>query len=232
LTLYRSLADKNPEAYTPELAMTLNNLGILYSSLSNYEEAEKALNEALTLYRSLADKNPEAYTPELAMTINNLGNLYRRLSNYEEAEKKYKEALKERMSLPDTGANIFKGLGELYEETGEDSKAADNYLQAAANYFLLTIKGVNNLHQVQFSLEKSIQLGENTTKGDAEIIQAAFNYLGNKDTKITSSPTSETGNAIKDAINGKKTEIDLKNELDKMGKFLAELIIHKKEQEP
>ena len=69
LTLRRALAKTDPGAYTPDVAMTLNNLAILYSDDNRLKAAERAYDEALTLYRALAKTNPGAYSIDLAKTL-------------------------------------------------------------------------------------------------------------------------------------------------------------------
>lgn len=92
LQLYRSLSARNPEAYTPEVAATLNNLGILLRRTHKFEQSQTYYEEALQLYRSLASRNPEAYTPAVAMTLYNLVFLYIKLEREEDAEGAYQEA--------------------------------------------------------------------------------------------------------------------------------------------
>ena len=93
LVTYRALATKNPQAYNPYLAMTLNNLANLLSNNNEIKQAQIYYQEALDIRRDLAKKNPQAYNPDLAMTLNNLAVLYYRINNQEDAEKAYKEAL-------------------------------------------------------------------------------------------------------------------------------------------
>jgi tetratricopeptide (TPR) repeat protein len=57
LKTYRQLAQKEPETYLPEVAQTLNDLGIVNSAQNRAEEARKAFAEALKIYRELAQKN-------------------------------------------------------------------------------------------------------------------------------------------------------------------------------
>src|SRR5260370_12651949 len=72
LKTYRELAQKEPETYLPEVAQTLNDLGIVDSAQNRAEEeARKAFAEALKIYRELAQKNPENYLPEGAQMLNN-----------------------------------------------------------------------------------------------------------------------------------------------------------------
>ena len=92
LDLYHKLARANPDAYLPDVAMTLNNLAILYSANNRMDDAEKAYDEALDLYRKLARANPDAYLPDVAMTLNNLANFYLSADRIQEAEKHATEA--------------------------------------------------------------------------------------------------------------------------------------------
>jgi tetratricopeptide (TPR) repeat protein len=65
LQLYRDLAARDPGAYRPNVATTLNNLGILYSDTGRLPEAEKAYTEALTIYRDLVPTNPTIYSGKI-----------------------------------------------------------------------------------------------------------------------------------------------------------------------
>src|SRR5438046_441177 len=66
LKTYRELAEKEPDTYLPEVAKTLNNLGIVDSAQNRAEEARKAFAEALKIYRELVRKKPESYLPDVA----------------------------------------------------------------------------------------------------------------------------------------------------------------------
>ena len=55
---YRRLADANPDTYLPDVAMTLNNLGILYRDRHDVAAAQAAYDEALHIYRRLAGRQP------------------------------------------------------------------------------------------------------------------------------------------------------------------------------
>ena len=60
LQIRRELAQKNPETYRPDVAETLNNLGILDRDQGRMEEARKEFAEALQIRRELALKNPRS----------------------------------------------------------------------------------------------------------------------------------------------------------------------------
>jgi tetratricopeptide (TPR) repeat protein len=55
------LAQKDPEVYLPDVAMTLNNLGILDRDQNRTTEARKAYEEALTIYEAFAKQDPEQF---------------------------------------------------------------------------------------------------------------------------------------------------------------------------
>ena len=60
---------------------------------NRFEEAGKALEEALTIRRQLARQNPEAYSPSVAETLSELGNLRRVQKLIRKGRQAYDEAL-------------------------------------------------------------------------------------------------------------------------------------------
>jgi len=86
LPRYRALAAANPAAYLPDLAGTLNNLGVLYSDTQRLADAETAFVEARDIRRELAAANPIVFLPKLANVSNNLRILYRDSGRADEAD--------------------------------------------------------------------------------------------------------------------------------------------------
>ena len=66
----------------PYVALSLNNLAVLYFELGRYSEAELLYKQALEMYRRLV--GPEH--PDVATSLNNLAALYSELGRYSEAE--------------------------------------------------------------------------------------------------------------------------------------------------
>ena len=97
---YRVLAESSPEAYTPNLAASLNNLAAFLSAVGERIEALGAAREAVELYRGLAKASPQAYTPDLAMSLNNLAAFLSAVGNTEEALELQREARKLVDDLP------------------------------------------------------------------------------------------------------------------------------------
>ena len=108
LKIYRSLAEVNPEAYLPDVAMTLNNLANLQSDLHQYDKAEENYTEASRISRDLAEVNPEAYLPVVAGTLNNLANLQIALHLYDKAEENYTEALRIYRDLAEVNPDVYR----------------------------------------------------------------------------------------------------------------------------
>ncbi|MFG1723136.1 caspase family protein, partial [Micromonospora chalcea] len=62
----RRLAETDPDAWLPDLAMSLNNLGNSLSEVGRRQEALAPTEEAVTIHRRLAQTNPDAWLPNLA----------------------------------------------------------------------------------------------------------------------------------------------------------------------
>ncbi|HKI36229.1 MAG TPA: CHAT domain-containing tetratricopeptide repeat protein [Gemmataceae bacterium] len=92
LASYRELARQRPDVYRPNVAMTLNNLGIVQRDLSDLEAARRSFAEALAIRRELARQRPDVYRPYVAGTFNNLGNVQRDLNDLEAARRSFEEA--------------------------------------------------------------------------------------------------------------------------------------------
>ena len=73
LKTYRKLAEKEPEAYLPGVAATLNDLAIIDGDKNAVGRAREEFVEALNTYRELADKQPDIYLRYVTITLNNLG---------------------------------------------------------------------------------------------------------------------------------------------------------------
>ena len=122
LEKYRKLAESAPEAYLPDVAMTLNNLGNLHRNIGKHGDAEKEYGEALEIRRKLAASTPEAYLPYVATTLNNLGNLHYDTGKHGDAEKEYGEALEIRRKLAEASPEAYlpdvaMTLNNLYDQS-------------------------------------------------------------------------------------------------------------------
>lgn len=93
LVVCRDLAAKKPDAYLPDVAITLNTLGNLLTDQNHMDEAGAAYKEALALRRTLATTNPDTYLPDVASTLSSLGNLLGDQKRTDEARAALTESL-------------------------------------------------------------------------------------------------------------------------------------------
>ena len=87
------LAADRPDAFLPDLAASLNNLGNRLSELGRREDALAVTREAVEICRRLAADRPDAFLPDLAMSLNNLGKYLSELGRHEDALAAAREAV-------------------------------------------------------------------------------------------------------------------------------------------
>ena len=138
LQIHRELAQQNPEAYLPDVATSLNNLGNLLSDTNDLKKAQDYYEEALQIHRELTQQNPEAYKPDVAASLNNLGALLRNTNDLKQAKDHYEEALQILRELakqdPEeylpNAATTLNNLGVLPSNTNDLMQAKDYYEEA------------------------------------------------------------------------------------------------------
>jgi CHAT domain-containing protein/Tfp pilus assembly protein PilF len=133
--------ERYPDGH-PDLASSLNNLGLLHLSAGEHAQAEPLYREALAMYRALYPKEryPNGHA-DLATSLNNLGALYRDTGEHARREPLYREALEMRRALypkarfpnghPDLASSL-NNLGLLHMDAGEHAKAEPLYREALA----------------------------------------------------------------------------------------------------
>ena len=135
LEICERLAKEDPAKYSEGLAMTYNNMGVLYKELNQYDKAEEYCLHALEIRERLAKGNPAKYSDDLAMTCNNMGILYRNLGQYDKVEKYYLRALEIWEYLAKENptkysgelATTYNNMGVLYKELNQYGKAEKCY---------------------------------------------------------------------------------------------------------
>jgi tetratricopeptide (TPR) repeat protein len=82
VAIFRRLSDTQPDAYLPNLAGTLNNLGIRMWTAGRLQEAVEVVEESVKLWRQLTEVEPEAHRPGLAMALVSRGNTAREAGDH------------------------------------------------------------------------------------------------------------------------------------------------------
>ena len=156
LEIYRRLADAEPAAFEPDVAMTLNNLGALLSDLGDRAGAREKYEEALEIYRRLADAEPAAFEADVAMTLNNLGNLLRDSGEPAAARERYEEALPlARGGEPTLHPSILSNLGMLLYDSGEQRRGLERAWEAVRE--IETLAADSRHAGVRFSFKGEIE---------------------------------------------------------------------------
>ena len=107
LKIYRRLAQQNPEAYLPYLAVTLNNVGSIERMQNHPEAARQDYAESLSINRELAQRDPAKYLPNMAMILNEYGMLDATQGRIDESRAHYEEALKINRRLAAQSPSVY-----------------------------------------------------------------------------------------------------------------------------
>ena len=152
----------------PNLATSLNNLGIRLSALRNREGALDAVRESSEIYRKMAEAHPEDFLPNLAASLSNLGNRLSDLGDREgaldaaressEIYRKLAEAHPEAF-LPDV-ATSPNNLGNIPSKTGARDRALDCFREVVETGERYHALGRNPAHIVGGSIRLADFLGE------------------------------------------------------------------------
>ena len=125
-------ADLSPvDAYTLRFqAINLDNLGILYGELGQYDVALDFHQQALEIRQTLGEKQFEKNT------LLNIGLIYKRLDDYPKALDYYQRALTISQAIEDRlgEAIALNNIGLLYDQLG-DSTIGLKYLQTALSIY-------------------------------------------------------------------------------------------------
>ena len=165
LQILREWEAENTEAYKPDIATTLNNLGSLHCDTNDFKQAQVYYMEALQIYREVSKQNPEAYKPAVATSLNNLGILLKETNELEQARAYNEESL------------------ALYRELSEQTPKA--YLPAVAtslNNLGNLLKNTNELQQARTYYEEALEIRRELFEQNPEAYKPAvatsLNNLG------------------------------------------------------
>jgi tetratricopeptide (TPR) repeat protein len=130
---HRALVEAQPEAFRPDLAMSLNTLATMLSDLGRREEALAPAEETVRLYGALAEAHPAVFTSDLARSLNNLAIRFSDLGQHEEALAAAQRAVRLYHSLreespdaltPDL-ARSLNTLGNMLGDLGRNEEALE-----------------------------------------------------------------------------------------------------------
>ena len=120
LQIFRTVGDRDNEA------ITLNNIGGVYSSLGEKQKALDYYKQALPILHTVGDRASEA------ITLNNIGTVYDLMGEKQKALDYFIQALPIYRAVGDRGgeAITLNNIGNVHSDLGEKQKALDYYNQA------------------------------------------------------------------------------------------------------
>ncbi len=133
LQTLQSLLEKlqqHRDRQTPTLRQTqgetLNELGLVYEALGQYDAALQAHQESLAIHRALSDRQGEG------VALSNIGIIYSRTSEYAKALEMYQQALKLLRAVGDREAEAatLSAMGRVYRNLSNYPQALALYQQA------------------------------------------------------------------------------------------------------
>lgn len=122
LAVWQSFGERHMTAYT------LNEIGLIYGDLSEYQKSLDAYLQARAAYQEIGDRHGRAGV------LNNLGWVYSALGEYQKAIDFHNQALEAYRALGDRGAEprSLNNIAANYASLGEYRRALDIHLQALA----------------------------------------------------------------------------------------------------
>ena len=93
LKLYRALALKQPDTFLPDVAMVLNNIGLVHFSQKDLGTAKTFYQESLDIMMQVAKKSPEIAVVHYAGLLVNMGMLEKEQQEHTSALVKFEKAL-------------------------------------------------------------------------------------------------------------------------------------------
>ncbi|WP_306334706.1 tetratricopeptide repeat protein [Streptomyces sp. KL118A] len=140
--LYRALAEADPAAFLPHLAMFLSNQSNRLSDTGERAAALASVTEAVELYRTLAESDSIGFLPNLATSLNNLSNRLAESGDRQGALTSITEAVEIRRALveveraaylPDLAASL-NNLSNQQGDTGDREAALVSINEAVTLY--------------------------------------------------------------------------------------------------
>jgi CHAT domain-containing protein/Tfp pilus assembly protein PilF len=158
LTVYQEIGDRR------NIAVTLNQMGLIYNSLGQYLQAHDVLQQALELHQQTGN------TAGAGVTLANLGLVLSHLGQYAQALDYYQQALdKSRAGADrDDEGTLLSSIGSIYRTLGQYDIALD-YFQQALTLQQTAITGI-------FQLGTTLNL-IGLTYNDRGEYETALNYL-------------------------------------------------------
>ncbi|HET6244230.1 MAG: tetratricopeptide repeat protein [Bacteroidetes bacterium] len=179
---------ENQRGVQKGIAVSLNNIGLIYTYQGNYPEALKNYLSSLKIREELGDKFG------IASSLNNIGYIYSNQGNYPEALKNHLASLKIREELGDKKGNAGSliNIGLIYTNQGNYPEALKNYLSSLKideelgdkKGISVSLNNIGNIYSYQGNHPEALKnylasLKIREELGDKKGIASSLNNIGN-----------------------------------------------------
>ncbi len=155
LAIYKLLMKIDEKAYHPFLTAVLNNLGVTYKSLGEYEKALEYFLEALRNYETLSEFSSSLFLPFVAATTNSVSIVYAEMKNYKDA-----------IGFAHKTINIYNQLSD------KDPQEYTIYLATALHNAGLFYFENKDLDAAEDYFKQALSIRKNLTVNDIEFLGA------------------------------------------------------------
>jgi tetratricopeptide (TPR) repeat protein len=179
----------------PDIALSLNNLGILFQKMGNLLEAKLCFERALVIRENTLEPDH----PHTALSLNNLGGILQEMGDHVAARLHYERALaiNEKILGPDNPktASILNNLGHLLQKMGDVTAALPYFERAltinektlgpdhpntapSLNNLGMLLKAIGKLTEAKPFLERALAINEKTLGPDHPDTANSLDNLG------------------------------------------------------
>ena len=122
----QSLAIKKKVGNRPGVGFTINDIGLVYDNLGQYEKALEYYEQALAIVKEVGNRREEG------TIVNNIGSVYKNLGQYEKALQYYQQSLAIRKEVGDRRGEgtTLHNIAQVYRRLGQYEKALEYYQQS------------------------------------------------------------------------------------------------------
>ncbi|MDQ3393266.1 MAG: CHAT domain-containing protein [Bacteroidota bacterium] len=179
LPIVENISGKND----PNYVVILNDLGLCYNHIGEFQKAEETYKETLLIKKALLGENDLDY----AATLLNLAFIYQEQNKYKEAENVYESILQNYQinygNKHPEYAGILNYFGLLYKASGDYEKAVSSFKSALQIYvfsygkenifYATVLKNIGSIYRSKGDLIKSKEL-------ISEAVDLSIKILGNE----------------------------------------------------
>jgi len=164
LKIKRQLAEKNPDAFLPDVAMTLNNLGVFYETLKQYDKALDYFGEAVGYRERAILKGGTHFFKDWVQLLRNIAEV----KDSAEVKKDYASLVKAGRLLAE-GCDSLKGVNEKLLPTAVSEYGSLSWWALFAKDYALSEKAARRCLQLD-----ETQVYVLTNLGHSQILRGQY----------------------------------------------------------